>query len=263
MRILHLTDSHFHGRDELILAFLRKMSAGGEFDLVLFTGDLIETAAGLESTRAAASLFRPRVGSFAVLGGHDYLRVSAFKAYEHLLSRHAQDAFAGDNPAQELEHTLQERGVRVLRDSNVRLSAPNGCEFALVGLGDAFLFQPDFGAAWDGLPADIPTIVIAHSPDVLHETCARAARLALFGHTHGGQVRLPILGALITKSELPGRLASGTFRHGETVFVLNNGLGTSPALPYRLLCPPEVTVLELTRAASPEALTPIKEAQLE
>lgn len=262
LRILHLSDMHFHGRDGPILAFLQKLAGEEDFDLVLLTGDLIDNPAGIESAARAASLFHPTLGAFAVLGGHDYAHVDAVKAYIHLLRKGGQGAFGQPNPAGQLVARLEAQGVHVLKDRGVRLSGPEGSPFAVVGLRDAFVFNPDFEAAWDGLDEGTPVIAIAHSPDVLPEVLARGAALAFFGHTHGGQVRFPLLGALVTRCSLPGRLASGTFRQGRTVFILNNGLGTSPALPYRLLCRPEVTVAEVTYGAGAEALTPVEDARL-
>jgi len=91
---------------------------------------------------------------------------------------------------------------------------------------------------------------------------ARGARLVFCGHTHGGQVRFPVVGALVTRSSLPGRFASGAFRCGPATYVIGNGLGTSPATPFRLLCRPEVVVVELISSPDPAALTPTEEAAL-
>jgi predicted MPP superfamily phosphohydrolase len=82
--------------------------------------------------------------------------------------------------------------------------------------------------------------------------------LAFFGHTHGGQVRLPIFGAVATRSRLPAEFASGVFRLAETTFVINNGLGTSPLTPFRFLCRPEVTILELRQHFGSFSPTPIR-----
>ncbi|MGD2175899.1 MAG: hypothetical protein PVJ27_10890, partial [Candidatus Brocadiaceae bacterium] len=88
-------------------------------------------------------------------------------------------------------------------------------------------------------------------------------RLACFGHTHGGQIRLPVIGSLVTKSRLPRRLARGAFRNGETTFVTSAGLGTSPALPFRLLCRPEAVLIEIKRDPSPDELARPPEVDLE
>ncbi len=245
LRILHLTDTHFHGRDGAILAFLKRIAEQEKFDLLLLTGDLIDTPGGVESVERAARLFRPALGAYAVLGGHDYREIGALRPYVHILT--GQDLREGcpPNPAAEVAERLEAAGVRVLDDSHCMAEGPDGRAFAVVGLRDAFEFEPDYGAAWEGLEADVPVLVIAHSPDVLSEVSARGADAAFFGHTHGGQVRFPLVGALVTHTRLPRRLAWGAFRRGNTSFVVGNGLGASVSTAYRLLCPPEAVLAEL------------------
>jgi predicted MPP superfamily phosphohydrolase len=68
------------------------------------------------------------------------------------------------------------------------------------------------------------------------------------GHTHGGQVRMPFVGALVTNSRLPRRVASGVFRMGDALVHVSRGLGTNKYAPFRFLCRPEATMLVLTRA---------------
>ncbi len=261
LRILQITDTHFHGRDEALLSFLKALCRAEDFDLVFFVGDIIDDPDGLESAIEAGAMLRGRIGTFAVLGGHDYARMGAFSVVPHVLKRRSLEEMPVRNPAGELQRGLERVGVTVLQDENVVLNA-DGARFAVVGLRDAFQFEPDYAKAWAGLPPDLPVIVIAHSPDVLQETADRGARLALFGHTHGGQVRFPVVGAVVTRSSLPPRLAAGTFRHRDTVFTLNNGSGTSPATPYRLLCPPEVSVVDLRADADRADLTPVEDANL-
>ncbi len=192
-----------------------------------------------------ARLFRPALGAYAVLGGHDYREIGALRPYVHIFT--GQDLREGcrPNPAEEVVRRLEAAGVRVLDDSHCMAEGPDGRAFAVVGLRDAFEFEPDYAAAWAGLGEEVPVLVIAHSPDVLEEVVGRGADAAFFGHTHGGQVRLPLVGALVTHTHLPRRLAWGAFRRGGTAFVVGNGLGASVSTGYRLLCPPEAVVAEL------------------
>jgi len=88
-------------------------------------------------------------------------------------------------------------------------------------------------------------IALTHSPDAAPELAALGWDLIVAGHTHGGQVRLPLVGALVTNSHLPRRLASGLFRLGPAVVHVSPGLGTSRYAPFRFLCRPEATLLEL------------------
>jgi len=263
LKILHVTDTHFHGRDARILGFLRRVSSRERFDLVLFTGDLLDKAGGLESVGQIARMFRPVLGGFAVLGGHDYKDYSGLRPYSALLFRKGPGPSAPPNPVSEVVRRLEDGGVRVLRDEHAEVATPGGRRFAIVGLRDAYAVKPDCEAAWRGVAGDVPVLAIAHSPDVLREVCARGAALAFFGHTHGGQVRLPFLGALVTHTKVPRSLAVGLFACERTVFVVSSGVGTAPSTPFRLLCPPEVVVVELRHSPREGEASPVREVNLD
>ncbi len=106
-------------------------------------------------------------------------------------------------------------------------------------------------AAVQGLPPEATVILLMHSVDLAKQAAAEKVDLVLAGGTHGGQVRLPLLGALYTGTELGPRFSAGLFRFGGTQVYVNRGIGTS-IVPLRFLAPPEITVLEL-RAASEAA----------
>jgi predicted MPP superfamily phosphohydrolase len=87
-----------------------------------------------------------------------------------------------------------------------------------------------------------------HAPDLTSEWALEGFDLILAGHTHGGQVRVPFVGALTTNSSLPNRLACGPFRVGGAWLHVSPGLGTGPYSRIRFNCPPEATLLELAPA---------------
>lgn len=252
LRVLHITDTHFRGRDGVVLDFLRRLAGAEDFDLVFYTGDLIHCPDGITSLTEAVSLFEPRLGSYAVLGGHDYVQVKAPSVYWHMLTLRRLRWACRPNPVDHLIGQLEAGGVTVLSDQSARVECPDGRPLTLVGLRDAFQFEPDYESAWRGVGPDEPVIVLAHSPDVLPEVARRGAAAAFFGHTHGGQIRLPGLGALVTRTSMPRAASRGVFRCAETSCVVNCGLGAAPATPFRLLCPPEVVVAELGRDGAPD-----------
>jgi len=247
LKILHVTDTHFHGGGEAKLAFLRK-TAQESFDFVFLTGDLMERPEGLKDCLEMAEILRARLGSFAVLGGHDCFFSEEVTPKFFFLRRRGPppEHLRQPNPVAELKAGLAARGVQVLEDQSCIVRVAEGRDVAIVGLRDAFVFELDYDAAWRGVPAGMATIVLAHSPDVLPEVTSRGADLAFFGHTHGGQVRLPLVGAVVTRSQiLHRRRVRGVFREGRTIFTINHGLGAGVSTNLRLLCRPEVTVMSL------------------
>jgi hypothetical protein len=117
-----------------------------------------------------------------------------------------------------------------------------------VGLDDPHIHRADIRVAARTDSAAFGLAVV-HSPDPAPELASLGYDLIVSGHTHGGQVRLPLMGALVTNSSFPTRLASGLIRFGESYVHVSPGLGTSKYAPFRFLCRPEATLLEL-RAAS-------------
>jgi predicted MPP superfamily phosphohydrolase len=139
---------------------------------------------------------------------------------------------------------LREHGIPGLVNQAVALER-DGQRLWLAGLGSACTQDANPAAA---IPAAAttgtePVIVLAHEPDILPEVARYNADLMLSGHTHGGQVRLPFLPPLA----LPPyghHYVEGLFRHGPTQLYVNRGIG-AVGVPFRLNCPPEITVITL------------------
>jgi hypothetical protein len=91
-------------------------------------------------------------------------------------------------------------------------------------------------------------ILLSHGPDVARLADALGYDLVLCGDTHGGQIRLPLIGAPVVKSEISRRYCRGILREGNATLCISSGIGTC-AFPFRLLCPPEVLILTLSRDA--------------
>ena len=114
----------------------------------------------------------------------------------------------------------------------------------LLGLDDAHIAWHDLRVAPRRSP-DRFGFAVMHSPDSAPETAALGYDFMVAGHTHGGQVCLPVVGALVTNCSLPARLVSGMIRVGDAVVSVSPGLGTSKYAPFRFFCRPEATLLEL------------------
>src|SRR5205085_839421 len=117
-------------------------------------------------------------------------------------------------------------------------------EFEVCGLDDPHLHRDDLRVATRQRP-DIFGLAVVHSPDPAPELAALGYDLVLAGHTHGGQVRMPIVGALVNNCLLPLKMSMGLVKLGSSCLHVSPGLGTSKFVPFRFLCRPEATTLEL------------------
>jgi predicted MPP superfamily phosphohydrolase len=136
---------------------------------------------------------------------------------------------------------LRENGIPVLLNEAVPLERERQ-RLWLAGLDSADQYKSRPQQAIPRAGGE-PTIVLAHEPDILPEIAKYKVDLMLSGHTHGGQVRLPFWGAVVLPP-LGKRYVEGLFRYGDTQLYVNRGIGTV-GMPFRLNCPPEITVLTL------------------
>ncbi|MGQ9585491.1 MAG: metallophosphoesterase [Anaerolineae bacterium] len=101
--------------------------------------------------------------------------------------------------------------------------------------------------AVEGMPADGPRLLLAHGPDQVREAAALGLPAMLAGHTHGGQVQIPFVGAVFKQNTLGGGYVSGLLEWGETTLYTSRGLGVRSGFPARFLAPPEITLVHLVR----------------
>ncbi len=224
-RILHLSDLHVNAYNPPAQARLRLARAAEvEADLVAYTGDLTDNPKCLEDAAdILATVMRPD-GIFAVMGNHDNWQGAA-----------------------EVAATLKEHGITPL--VNARHTIARGrAELHLVGVDNlAYSERDDLASAMEGTGKDETIILLSHAPEVILRPGSRRAALILCGHTHGGQIVLPLLGAFYIPSKLGRHYASGLFRLDHTYLYITRGLGEIFP-PLRLLCPPEVAVITLRAA---------------
>ena len=178
-----------------------------------------------ETTAAALGRLHARLGVVAVLGNHDWWL-----------------------DGQRVRAALEARGIPVLENQVMPLGAP-GQRFWIAGIADAWTNKYDVPGTLAHVPVDAPVLLLTHNPDLFPLVPPRVA-LTLAGHTHGGQVRLPLLGRPIVPSEYGQRYAAGAVREDGRVLFVTTGVGTS-IIPVRLRVPPSVSLLTL-RAAPAE-----------
>lgn len=230
--ICHLSDTHTRsfGRFEALLA---KSLSRVKCDLCVVTGDLVNSREGLDALTRALWPLNTKHGIFAVPGNNDYKSGVAIP---------------------EIARILEESGTRLLVNESITLLT-NGLPLHIIGVDDPFLAHDDIVRAAEGLGASGFRLLIAHSPDVIVRLCDIRPDLILAGHTHAGQIRVPILGALavhnryrlgISHGHLESDLLtrkSGCDLNGVQMYV-SRGL-SGGIIRARLMSPPEVVLITL------------------
>ncbi len=229
IRIAHLTDFHVERltrREEKVLALLDQLRP----DLIVYTGDLlsfsyVDDPTAQAECRELMSKLRAPLGVFAVPGTP---LVDTESALENVLG-------GLDN-------------ICLLRDGVVSL--PEYPSIKLIGLNcthNPSIDGPNLEKIVDGFSPDDYTLMLYHAPDLLPEAARCGIDLVLCGHTHGGQIRLPLFGALATSSVYWKRYEMGEYREGNTTMYVSRGVGMEgKGIPrMRFLCPPEIELIEL------------------
>lgn len=238
--VLHLSDLHFIQGDAGKARFLATLPPA---DITVVTGDLLAEPEAVETVVAAIRGNRGRLASWFVLGSNDYFvpKPLNYFAYFH---RERRRRLAQGGRWRELVAQLGADGWTDLTNSR-RQVALDGLDVELLGLDDAHIRWHDLRTAprqTDGF-----AVAVMHSPDSAPEAAALGYDLLVAGHTHGGQVCLPFVGALVTNCSMPRRLADGLIRMGPSILHTSRGLGTSKYAPFRFWCRPEATMLRLRR----------------
>lgn len=241
LTVLHLSDLHItRGSDKL-----RRFLAGlPRTDVAAVTGDIVGEPRAVEEAVEILHAVRGRLASYFVLGSNDYYAPRPLNYFAYFRKeRKRRGARRGRAP--ELVAQLETDGWVHLK--NVRLDVSlDGLEVELLGLDDPHIDRQDLRVA----PRERPErfgFAVVHSPDPAPELAALGYDFAVYGHTHGGQVRMPVVGALITNSDMPRRIVSGLVRMGRSYLHISPGMGTNKYAPFRFLCRPEATLLELRR----------------
>jgi predicted MPP superfamily phosphohydrolase len=215
-----------------------------EPDLVLGTGDFVENDTGIDPIVEALGGLRARLGKFYVFGSHDYYRsVFTLNSYAKYLTHRRKKVAAPRIDTARLANGLADYGWHAVTNSDIVLNDEDD-EVRITGVDDPYIWRQRLGHVQRG-PGDSVAIGLMHSPDVVSAFALENFDLVLAGHTHGGQVRLPGWGAIVTNCSLAPQLAGGLNRVGSTWLHVSPGLGTSRSGPIRFACRPEATMLYL------------------
>jgi uncharacterized protein len=230
IRLLHITDLHIErlSRREYCLLDLIPESSP---DLIIITGDYVNLSFNQDpitfrQVRAILAELAAHCGVYAVPG----------------------------SPPVDLHDSLpdlfRDLPVRLLRNEVVKVDPAPGCSLTLVGMDCHHDIARDL-AVLDHLMSSTsdsnPVILLYHSPELMPQAVGHGIDLYVCGHTHGGQVRLPLIGPIVTSSKLGRRYVMGHYHEDRTHLYVSRGIGFEGlgAPRVRLFCPPEVTLITM------------------
>jgi uncharacterized protein len=251
LRILHLSDLHMMPDQRRKQAWVAEL-AGLDPDLVVVTGDNLAHPDAVPGVLRALQPLLDLPGAF-VFGSNDYTGPVWKNPFRYLLPRGERlpdhEPEGAELPVEDLREVLIGAGWHDLNNRRASFKA-GGRLIDAVGVDDPHIDQDDYPSVSGAPAADSDlSLALTHSPEprVLDEMAADGFDLLLAGHTHGGQVCVPFVGALVTNCDLPRSMAKGLHRWPGTDSWLHvsAGLGTHPTAPVRFACPPEATLLTL------------------
>lgn len=193
-------------------------------DLIVMLGDFVashgrSSALKPEEFAHELSALKAKYGVYAMLGNHDWW-------------------YNGE----EVRNELQRANIHVIENESVQLKI-DSASLWVAGLADQWTRTPSIPLAIKSVPVGSPCLMLMHEPDLLRDV-PESISLSLAGHTHGGQVSLPIIGAPILPTDLGSKFARGLIVEGDKHYFVSSGVGTS-VLPVRFGVPPEVCILDL------------------
>ncbi len=231
LHLLHLSDLHVERRTPRE-AHLLQLVGQIQPDIIVITGDYLnlsyvnDPTARAEVRQVLQQLTAP-LGVYAILGSPP------------VDPRNTTPSLFDDLP-----------NIRLLRDEVAVLTLPDGRKLSLLGLDCEHDLESD-ASAFRGLielaPADSVRVLLYHSPELMPLVQQYAIDLYLCGHTHGGQIRVPGYGAILTSSITGKQYEMGRYHENGTTLYISRGIGLEglSAPRMRLLCPPEIILFSL------------------
>lgn len=225
IKIAHISDLHLDLKESFPSAvqrfLIKSQKEINDCDLIVITGDfqdkyLNSTDKTIEGFKKMVPEMKPPI--IGVLGNHDKLKL-----------------------AHQLEAIPSHGGIRILLNESLQFQTKTGGKITLQGIDDPHYYKTH---NIKGPSQEALNILLSHSPEIYKDAFYKGINICLSGHTHAGQLRLPLLGAIVKAATVPKKLLQGVWHHKTLLGHTSPGLGCS-GLSIRLLCPPEITILNL------------------
>jgi predicted MPP superfamily phosphohydrolase len=257
VKVLHLSDLHLMPNQERKIRWVNEL-AKLEPDLVVNTGDNISSPDSVLPLLRAHGALLDLPGVF-VFGSNDYWKPHFKNPVNYLLPAQKQrhKPHGPDLPYEEMRRAFTDAGWADLNNAKTSLKV-NGLRLDFAGTDDPHIRRDRYAEiAGEADPTADLSIGVTHAPyqRILNGFVGDGYPLVLAGHTHGGQLAVPIYGALVTNCDLDTSRVKGltTWGHNgrQAALHVSAGLGTSPYAPVRFACRPEATLLTLVPRVNP------------
>lgn len=224
VKIVQFSDLHL-GND-FSLEKLEKIAAAINAlkpDLIFFTGDLMDEPNKYKKIHLIADILKltkAPLGKFAVYGNHDH----------------------GGYGTENYRKIMSQANFHVLQNSFISITSSHISHFTIAGIDDLMLGKPDFSKTFNGISKNDFTILLSHMPDFIEKAPNDKVNFQVSGHSHGGQINLPLYGPINKKNPY----SQGLYEKNGIKLYVNRGLGTT-RLPFRFFSLPELTLFTLTQ----------------
>ncbi len=252
LRLLHISDLHLRGEKKKIERHIKKLSLLS-FDLLFITGDVIDSNKGIRPLCRYLKMLKPRYGAWFVLGNHDEFSLDL----RHLFAFHRFKGRVKNNNLDLLFKSLKNINIKVLLNQSEEIKI-NNSSIRITGIKIPFGIDrtrpntpfykeklKEIEMLFSKQNESQFSIVLTHLPDMVDIIKNIKADLYLAGHTHGGQIRLPIMGPIFAFSKLQKKYNKGLFKLKDGYLNVSAGMGQSRETPVRFMCPPEATLITL------------------
>ncbi|MHB8510615.1 MAG: metallophosphoesterase [Actinomycetota bacterium] len=246
IRVLHVSDLHYRVSLRTMRSFVLGLQSE-QPDLIVGTGDFLGEQGSDAATECARILgsIKAKLGAVYVLGSNDYFAPIAKSPHLYFRKKRKLHLEGPRNEWEQMVSGLGAYGWELILNRSIELY---GIE--ILGLDDPHIYRHDLRVASERKD-DRFRLAVVHSPDGAPPLAELGYDLILAGHTHGGQVRVPIYGALVTNTQtLPRKMARGLHRLNGAWLHVSAGMGTSKYAPIRFFCRPEACILELVPRVS-------------
>jgi predicted MPP superfamily phosphohydrolase len=284
LTFLHLSDFHLrkNSKGKKLFKFVRSLNKLN-VDFILITGDLTENDKNIEYLISMLSPLKAKYGKYAVFGVHDHYNKALVEFIRNMFKK--KKRYKRENDVTYMAKRLKDIGIEVLRNESrmINIGGYDIGDIEIIGLDDPIINKIDIVKAFSHIDhidslkllkkSDYKNayksifklkeekihkinnrgklrIILMHTPDTssIINLARKEVDIIFGGHTHGGQVRLPLVGAVVSGCKIKAKFASGLFYFRNFVLYVTRGLGEGRYSQFRFYCQPEASLVKIYKA---------------